>query len=106
VSVPLDDELEVVLLYQPIVREEARRLSKGLRAFPAQARSLSRRKLAVLEAAAEVLEMIAGPAPRSSPAGHPRGTPAATTGTDRWLGLHGARPHRADQGRASVSNST
>ncbi len=63
-SVPLDDELEVVLLYQPIVREEARRLSKGLRAFPAQARSLSRCKLAVLEAAAEVLEMIAGPALR------------------------------------------
>ncbi len=55
------DELEVVLLYQPIVREEARRLAKGLRAFPTQARSLPRRKIAALEAAAEVLEMIAGP---------------------------------------------
>ena len=28
---PPEDELEVVLLYQPIVREEARRLAKGLR---------------------------------------------------------------------------
>jgi len=54
-------ELEVVLLYQPIVREEARRLAKGLRAFPGQARSLPRRKIAALEAAAEVLEFIAGP---------------------------------------------
>jgi len=54
-------ELEVVLLYQPIVREEARRLAKGLRAFPDQARSLPRRKIAALEAAAEVLELIAGP---------------------------------------------
>jgi len=53
--------LEVVLLYQPSVREEARRLAKGLRAFPDQARSLLRRKLAALEAAAEVLELIAGP---------------------------------------------
>jgi hypothetical protein len=48
-------------LYQPIVREEARRLAKGLRAFPDQARSLPRRKLAALEAAAEVVELIAGP---------------------------------------------
>ncbi len=39
-------ELEVVLLYQPIVREEARRLTKGLRAFPDQARSLPQRKMA------------------------------------------------------------
>lgn len=52
---------ETVLLYQPIVREEARRLAKGLHAFPEQARSLPRRKIAALEAAAEVLEMIAGP---------------------------------------------
>ena len=60
-SVPPDDEMEVVLLYQLIVREEARRLSKDLRAFPDQARSLPRRKLAALEAAAEVLDTIAGP---------------------------------------------
>ncbi len=54
-------ELEVVLLYQPIVREEARRLAKELRAFPNQARSLPQRKIATLEAAAEILELIAGP---------------------------------------------
>jgi len=54
-------ELEVVLLYQPLVREEARRLAKGLRAFPDHARSLPRRKIAALETAAEVLEFIAGP---------------------------------------------
>jgi len=47
-------------LYQLIVREEARRLSKDLRAFPDQARSLPRHKLAALEAAAEVLDTIAG----------------------------------------------
>ncbi len=39
-SVPPDDEMEVVLLYQPIVREEARHLAQGLRAFHQQARSL------------------------------------------------------------------
>jgi len=61
VSVPPDDEMEVVLLYQPIVREEARQLAKALRAFPNQARSLPRRKIATLEAAAEILEFIAGP---------------------------------------------
>jgi len=54
-------ELEVVLLYQPIVREDARRLAKGLRAFPDQARSLLWRKVAALEAAAEPLDTIAGP---------------------------------------------
>jgi len=47
-------DLEVVLLFQPIVRE-ARRLAKGLRAFPNQARSLARSKIAALEAAAEML---------------------------------------------------
>jgi len=61
VSVPPDDEMEVVLLYQPIVREDARRLAKGLRAFPDQARSLLWRKVAALEAAAEALDTIAGP---------------------------------------------
>jgi len=99
VSVPPDDEMEAVLLYQPVVREEARRLAKDLRAFPDQARSLPRRKLAALEAAAEVLEMIAGPEIPQRRPGQPRGAPAAATGTGRWLGLHGARPHRADQGR-------
>ncbi len=62
------DELEVVPVYQPIMREEARRLAAGLRAFPDQARSLPRRKIAALEAAAEVLDMIAGPeTPRRRP---------------------------------------
>ncbi len=66
-------ELEVVLLYQPIVREEARRLAAGVRAFPDQARSLPRGKIAVLDAAAEALEMIAGPeTPRRRP-GNPGG---------------------------------
>jgi len=54
-------ELRAVLLYQPILREEARHLARDLRAFPEQARSLPRRKLAALEATAEVLELIVGP---------------------------------------------
>ncbi len=61
-------ELEVVPVYQPIVREEARRLAAGLCAFPDQACSLPRRKIAVLDAAAEALEMIADPeTPRRRP---------------------------------------
>jgi hypothetical protein len=58
---PPEEDLDVVLLYEPIVREEARRLAAGLRAFPAQARSLPRRSAAALAAAAKILEQIAGP---------------------------------------------
>ncbi len=72
-----DDDLGVpgtALLDQPIVRKEAHILAEGLRAFPAQARSLPQHQIAVLEAAAEVLETIAGP-------GRPQ----------RWPGNRGVR---------------
>jgi len=91
------DELGVVLLYQPLVREEARRLAKGLRAFPAQARSPPRQARSV-GGHGRGAGIDRGTGAAAAPTGQPGGAPA----TFARQGVGATSPTRQGRGDNST----